>query len=264
MSFYGGVSPNLATRWTRASRGRRAFHQATAYIILNKPYRPRPPQPVWQKPPWRTNSRWVKNKLREHMRDIDTSNAPPKEDPYGVHIPLSPGAVRGIGRNEVPNSGPPPIPRLRGQRPGFADDVMPEKDLSEVNHCEYTTSVWIGDPHEGFVYFRPTVGHVLLRDVLDQLGFVPGTAPSTRELGMKFYHYNRYFAHSKLSLPRMYIDRKMPGTALTFDKVSPATLWLGGRWHALTLNCSDDASFEMAYRKPHWGLANELKKLEGP
>jgi hypothetical protein len=43
-----------------------------------------------------------------------------------------------------------------------------------------------------------------------------------------------------LPLPRVDIDRDLPKQSNTYSDISPATLWLSGNWHAITLDGSPD------------------------
>ncbi|UNI24945.1 hypothetical protein JDV02_010660 [Purpureocillium takamizusanense] len=126
----------------------------------------------------------------------------------------------------------------------------------------YETEIRIGDAHEAYIYIEPDVGDAIRSGIARQLGGFGLTQGATGKLALRFHHGSLHFAHKSLPLPRVDIDRDLPRQSGSYSDVSPATLWLSGNWHAITLDGSPDESFERASRESAQELRVALEKLK--
>ncbi|CAK7270063.1 hypothetical protein SEPCBS119000_003897 [Sporothrix epigloea] len=117
------------------------------------------------------------------------------------------------------------------------------------------TDIKIGDAHEAYVYIDPSVGDATKSAIAQLLGTLKPKEDAVEKLPLKFYHKSRHFAHESLPLPRVELDRDLPKQASSDGDTTPATLWLSGLWHAITLDGSPDEWFERESRNS----ARELK-----
>ncbi|PFH60530.1 hypothetical protein XA68_10810 [Ophiocordyceps unilateralis] len=259
----GLINPTQVTSLSNPSRRRRGFRQATAYVEFHQPFR-RPSPSNNRLSPWVTNSQWVKQKLRKFVEEY----IPPTPSSTVVgSAPLTGHEWKfqlsqRLAPKPPPQNSPPPAEQTP-LRPSPAD-VQPGRPMVRVHYAEYEIKVWIGEAHECFVYLDPVVGHAIRSDILRQLGFRSGSEPRAQKLGLKYHYRDRCFFHKSLSLPRLHIDSNLTRSVLTMRNTASATLWMGGRWHAVTLNGTEDDDFERSFRDPHYGLQCQLQKLKGP
>ncbi|OIW27366.1 hypothetical protein CONLIGDRAFT_682423 [Coniochaeta ligniaria NRRL 30616] len=101
----------------------------------------------------------------------------------------------------------------------------------------YDTEIRVGEPHEAYVYIEPEIGNAIQSLVMRQMGIAVATQ-APEKLPLRFNHTSRHFAYETLPLPRLDIPQDLPRQ--TLSDVSPATLWLSGNWHAITLDGTPD------------------------
>ncbi|KAF4979904.1 hypothetical protein FZEAL_3985 [Fusarium zealandicum] len=87
------------------------------------------------------------------------------------------------------------------------------------------TEIMVGEPGESYIYVEPEVGNAI-RVAIAQLGSSVSNHSETNEL-------------ESLLFPRIDISKNLGQTK---SKISSATLWLSGNWHAITLDGTPDAS----------------------
>ncbi|KAK1978687.1 hypothetical protein LZ30DRAFT_632689, partial [Colletotrichum cereale] len=75
-----------------------------------------------------------------------------------------------------------------------------------------------------------------------------------------FNHKSRHFARRTLLFPRVEISQDL--LRQTTGDISPATLWLSGNWHVITLDGTPDEAFERASRDSVNELEGTLEKLK--
>lgn len=122
------------------------------------------------------------------------------------------------------------------------------------------TGIMIGEPDENFVYVEPEVGNTFKSAIIQQIGTSGASKHSEvcETLPLQFNHDSKDFSHSKklsiaivnlacidarsesLPHPRIAIGQNL-GHAK--GKVSSATLWLSGNWHAITLDGTPDGQY---------------------
>ncbi|KAJ3549229.1 hypothetical protein NM208_g614 [Fusarium decemcellulare] len=100
------------------------------------------------------------------------------------------------------------------------------------------TGIMIGDPTENYVYIEPDIGNTIKSAVIRQLG--SGVVSGLGTLPLQFHHDSRHFAHPSLPLPRLNIPQNLGPLG---SNTSPATLWLSGNWHAITLDGTSDGQY---------------------
>ncbi|KAF6813483.1 hypothetical protein CMUS01_12831 [Colletotrichum musicola] len=102
------------------------------------------------------------------------------------------------------------------------------------------TEIGIGDPEQAFIYIEPRLGDAIRSAVAQQTGI-------TQDLKMiptVFHHTSRHFSHGIVPYPQVKISQDLPRQPGTKDDTSPATLWTSLKWHALTLDGSEEDEFE--------------------
>ncbi|KAK2593513.1 hypothetical protein QQS21_008779 [Conoideocrella luteorostrata] len=99
--------------------------------------------------------------------------------------------------------------------------------------------IFIGEPHEAFVIFHKEVGLALKSAITKQTGICLSSDPE--KFPLTFYHETLHFAHATVPYPRIVIEQDLPRQNTT--KVSPATLWLWGASHSITLDGTPDGEF---------------------
>ncbi|KAF5018678.1 hypothetical protein F66182_9324 [Fusarium sp. NRRL 66182] len=119
------------------------------------------------------------------------------------------------------------------------------------------TGIMIGDPHESFVYIEPEVGNAIRSAVVRQLG--SGASSHSETLSLQYNHDSKHFAYKSLPFPRIDIHQKLGQSE---SKISSATLWLSGNWHAITLDGTPGESFERASRESASELKGALERLK--
>ncbi|KAI0006445.1 hypothetical protein F4779DRAFT_21058 [Xylariaceae sp. FL0662B] len=135
--------------------------------------------------------------------------------------------------------------------------------FTTINHDGFPvsseTEIRVGEPHEAYVYIDPDIGDAIIKSSLvRQTGM--GLTQDLEKLPLDFNHKSHYFAHKALPFPRLEITRDLPRQ--TTGDISPATLWLSGNWHALTLDGTPDEAFERASRDSAKELEDTLEKLK--
>lgn len=116
--------------------------------------------------------------------------------------------------------------------------------------------IFIGDPGESYIIFDKSVGATMAAAVR------PQASPSLEQVPLTFFHESRCFATQAASYPRITIKQDLPRPNGT--SVSPATLWLWGASHSITLDGTEDHEFELASRDSHHqlkGVAELLKDM---
>ncbi|KAF4473190.1 hypothetical protein FAGAP_13385 [Fusarium agapanthi] len=97
------------------------------------------------------------------------------------------------------------------------------------------TGIMIGEPDETFIYIEPEVGNAIRSTIVHQLGSGALNHPET--LSLQFNHKSKHFAYRSLPFPRIDIGQNLGQRE---SKISSATLWLSGNWHAITLDGTPD------------------------
>ncbi|KAG6123653.1 hypothetical protein E4U13_002282 [Claviceps humidiphila] len=123
------------------------------------------------------------------------------------------------------------------------------------------TGIMIGEPNENFVYVEPEVGNTFKSAIIQQIGTSGASKHSEvcETLPLQFNHDSKDFSHKSLPHPRIAIGQNL-GHAK--GKVSSATLWLSGNWHAITLDGTPDESFERMSRESGLELNGALELLK--
>lgn len=119
------------------------------------------------------------------------------------------------------------------------------------------TGIMVGEPEESYVYVEPEVGNAIKFAIFHHLKSGASSHPKT--LPLQFHHDSHHFAHKSVPLPRIDIFRNL---GQTNRNISPATLWLSGNWHAITLDGTPDESFERMSRESASELKGALEKLK--
>ncbi|KAL2753227.1 hypothetical protein ACRALDRAFT_2043685 [Sodiomyces alcalophilus JCM 7366] len=122
----------------------------------------------------------------------------------------------------------------------------------------YETEIRVGEPHEAFVYVEPEIGNAIKSSIIQQTGM--DLTRDLERLPLEFNHKSYHFTYKTLPFPRVDIPQDLPRQ--TSGDISPATLWLSGNWHAITLDGTDDESFEQASRASARQLKGALEKLK--
>ncbi|KFG80034.1 hypothetical protein MANI_029224 [Metarhizium anisopliae] len=123
----------------------------------------------------------------------------------------------------------------------------------------YNTGIMIGEPEESYVYVEPEIGNAIQLAIVRQLG--PNATSHFQTLPLQFHHDSHHFAHESVPLPRIDIFRNL-GRSNCDSTCSPATLWLSGNWHAITLDGTPDESFERMSRESASELRGALERLK--
>ncbi|KAI1022183.1 hypothetical protein LB504_007593, partial [Fusarium proliferatum] len=85
------------------------------------------------------------------------------------------------------------------------------------------------------VYVEPEVGKAIRSAIVHQLG--SGAFNHSETLPLQFNHDSKHFAYKSLSFPRIDIRQNLGQPE---SKISSATLWVSGNWHAITLDGTPD------------------------
>ncbi|KAG4263094.1 hypothetical protein FPRO04_12932 [Fusarium proliferatum] len=93
------------------------------------------------------------------------------------------------------------------------------------------TGIMIGELDESFVYVEPEVGNAIRSAIIHQLG--SGAFNHSETLPLQFNHDSKHFSYKSLPFPRIDIRQNLGQPE---SKISSATLWLSGNWHAITLD----------------------------
>ncbi|KAI5855545.1 hypothetical protein GGS23DRAFT_444295 [Durotheca rogersii] len=129
------------------------------------------------------------------------------------------------------------------------DDGLPVASQTEIR---------IGEPHEAYVYIEPDISNAIRSSITRQTGM--GLVQDLKKLSLDFNHKSLYFAHKAVPYPRLEITQNLPRQ--NTGDTSPATLWLSGNWHALTLDGTPDEDFERASRDSAEELKDTLEALK--
>lgn len=119
------------------------------------------------------------------------------------------------------------------------------------------TGIMIGEPDENFIYIEPEVGKAIRSAIVHQLG--SGALNHSETLPLQFNHNSKHFAYKSLPFPRIDIRQNLGQPE---SKISSATLWLSGNWHAITLDGTPDEAFERASRESASELKGALERLK--
>ncbi|RSL65978.1 hypothetical protein CEP53_003501 [Fusarium sp. AF-6] len=96
-----------------------------------------------------------------------------------------------------------------------------------------------GDPHEAYVIVDRDVGFALRSAIVNQTrsSIVSGAA----KIPLAFHHESQHFAHDTVPYPRIILEHDLPRQSP--GNTSPATLWLWGATHSITLDGTSDGEF---------------------
>ncbi|KAG6037112.1 hypothetical protein E4U41_005324 [Claviceps citrina] len=99
--------------------------------------------------------------------------------------------------------------------------------------------IFIGEPHQAFILLDREAGFALGSAIRQQTGAIrAGPASHPEKMPLAFHHDTLHFAHAAVPYPRVAIERHLPRQNGT--DISPATLWLWGASHAITLDGTTD------------------------
>ncbi|CCT76093.1 uncharacterized protein FFUJ_11606 [Fusarium fujikuroi IMI 58289] len=134
------------------------------------------------------------------------------------------------------------------------------------------TGIMIGEPDENFVYVEPEVGNAIRSAIIHQLG--SGAFNHSEALPLQFNHDSKHFSYMSISsitnpdannmlesLPFPRIDIRQ-NLGQPESKISSATLWLSGNWHAITLDGTPEEAFERTSRESASKLKGALERLK--
>ncbi|PQK11502.1 hypothetical protein BB8028_0003g01270 [Beauveria bassiana] len=107
--------------------------------------------------------------------------------------------------------------------------------------------IFIGDPGQAFVIFERDVGFAMKSSITQQVG--KSLASDLEKVPLTFFHKSKYFAHDATPYPRIAIETDLPRQ--NDSNTSPATLWLWGASHSITLDGTKDHKFEESARESH-------------
>ncbi|KAI1066406.1 hypothetical protein LB506_008495 [Fusarium annulatum] len=119
------------------------------------------------------------------------------------------------------------------------------------------TGIMIGELDESFVYVEPEVGNAIRSAIIHQLG--SGAFNHSETLPLQFNHDSKHFSYKSLPFPRIDIRQNLGQPE---SKISSATLWLSGNWHAITLDGTPEEAFERASRESASKLKGALERLK--
>ncbi|RSL48128.1 hypothetical protein CEP51_015676 [Fusarium floridanum] len=100
-------------------------------------------------------------------------------------------------------------------------------------------NVITGDPHEAYVIVDQDVGFALRSAIVKQAR--SSLASDAEKVPLAFHHESQHFAHDIEPYPRIVLEHDLPRQS-PGDK-SPATLWLWGATHSITLDGTTDGEF---------------------
>ncbi|KAF6830716.1 hypothetical protein CPLU01_07173 [Colletotrichum plurivorum] len=111
----------------------------------------------------------------------------------------------------------------------------------------FETEIRIGDPGQALIYIEPRLGDAIRSAVAQQVGLA--NTQDLKKIPMVFRHTSRHFSHGTVPYPRVEISQDLPRQPGTKDDTSPATMWTSLKWHALTLDGSEEDEFEQLSRQ---------------
>ncbi|PNY23786.1 uncharacterized protein TCAP_06274 [Tolypocladium capitatum] len=117
--------------------------------------------------------------------------------------------------------------------------------------------IFIGDPHEAYIIIDINVGLTFRSAIAKQAGLSLTADPN--KVPLAFHHDSRHFAHQSIPYPRIIIERDLPRQSVS--NMSPATLWLWGATHCITLDGTPDHEFEESCRESHERLKGAMDIL---
>ncbi|PKY07148.1 hypothetical protein P168DRAFT_287646 [Aspergillus campestris IBT 28561] len=119
--------------------------------------------------------------------------------------------------------------------------------------------VIVGGPGEAYVLIYPEVGSAL-RAAASQPHVSTSAASTQERCKLTFFHDSQYFGFDSSSYPRLYTPQHIPRQ--TESNVSPATLFLDGKMHEITLDGTEDAHFAHHASATGRNLEQVLDELE--
>ncbi|RSM09761.1 hypothetical protein CDV31_007501 [Fusarium ambrosium] len=96
-----------------------------------------------------------------------------------------------------------------------------------------------GDPHEAYVIVDQDVGFAMRSAIVKQTR--SSLASDAEKIPLAFHHESRHFAHDLVPYPRIILEHDLPHQSP--GNTSPATLWLWGATHSITLDGTTDGEF---------------------
>ncbi|KAF2194729.1 hypothetical protein K469DRAFT_617355 [Zopfia rhizophila CBS 207.26] len=121
---------------------------------------------------------------------------------------------------------------------------------------EREISVRVGDNHEAYVLVPTDIGNAMKAGCASQQGL----SPSTDSESLIFHHDTQCFTCTSASYPRLLIPHDLPRQSNA--KTSPATLYLFGATHTITLDGTLDADFAEKSRETWRELQPVLDNLK--
>ncbi|EFY92276.1 hypothetical protein J3458_000871 [Metarhizium acridum] len=115
----------------------------------------------------------------------------------------------------------------------------------------------IGEPHQAYIMFDKEVGFAMKSAITKQTGICLTSDPE--KIPLTFFHETLHFAHAMVPYPRVTIERDLPRQNAT--NMSPATLWLWGASHCITLDGTTDHKFEESARESYERLKGAAELL---
>ncbi|KAI8713452.1 hypothetical protein NCS52_01289900 [Fusarium sp. LHS14.1] len=115
-----------------------------------------------------------------------------------------------------------------------------------------------GDPHEAYVIVDRNAGFAIKSAIIGQTK--SSLAKEPEKVPLVFHHESRHFAHHTAPYPRIILEHDLPHQ--NPGATSPATLWLWGATHSITLDGTSDAKFEEACRESHERLEGAAELLK--
>ncbi|QPH15928.1 hypothetical protein C2857_000459 [Epichloe festucae Fl1] len=122
--------------------------------------------------------------------------------------------------------------------------------------------IFIGEPDQAYIIFHKEFGFAMRSAIVKQTGICLTSDPE--KIPLRFYHDTLHFAHvmflkALFPYPRIVIEQDLPRQTPTY--VSPATLWLWGASHSITLDGTTDHEFEESSRESHERLKGAAELL---
>ncbi|RSL73917.1 hypothetical protein CEP54_000142 [Fusarium duplospermum] len=115
-----------------------------------------------------------------------------------------------------------------------------------------------GDPNEAYVMVDRDIGFAVRSAIAKHTEFP--LAPDAEKVPLIFHHQSRHFVYHTLPYPRVILEHDLPQQ--NPSNTSPATLWLWGATHSITLDGTSDAEFEEACRESHERLEGAAELLK--
>ncbi|PLB43279.1 hypothetical protein P170DRAFT_514539 [Aspergillus steynii IBT 23096] len=113
----------------------------------------------------------------------------------------------------------------------------------------------VGDPGEHYVLIFPEVGRALCAE-----SHASAAATVRDKCKLMFCHNSRSFGAGLSGYPRLYVPSIIPHQ--TDSDASPATLFLSGKMHEITLDGTPDAAFAHHSHATCQNLASVLDQLK--